>query len=209
MKQQYIEFKVSHQQITRTDDFFVVGGSQNYLKARFSFCEDWDGEQPVAVFTSGHRAYSVLIDGGECFVPWEVLQTKRFFVGCMAGARITSNAAEVAVCPCGVTEGVPAEDPTPSIYDQILAKLSGLEVVTEAQIEAAVAEYMEGNPAGVPIATAERLGVIRVGSNLKITEDGVLSVVTTNEAERDNTKPITSAGVYTQLGNIEVLLAAL
>lgn len=36
--------------------------------------------------------------------------------------------------------------------------------------------------------------------------DGVLKVNTTNEAEVDNTLPITSAGVYTQLGNIAALL---
>lgn len=48
-----------------------------------------------------------------------------------------------------------------------------------------------------------------VGDNLTISEDGVLSVRTTNEAEADNTLPITSAGVHTQLGNVEILLAAL
>ena len=37
-------------------------------------------------------------------------------------------------------------------------------------------------------------------------KDGVLSVNTTNEMERDNTLPITSAGVYTTVGNIEALL---
>ena len=37
-------------------------------------------------------------------------------------------------------------------------------------------------------------------------KDGVLSVNTTNDAEKDNTLPMTSAGVYTQVGNIEVLL---
>lgn len=64
-------------------------------------------------------------------------------------------------------------------------------------------------PSKVPNATREQAGVIRVGDNLEITPDGVLSVMTTNEAEADNTKPITSAGVHTQLGNIEILLAAL
>jgi hypothetical protein len=39
-----------------------------------------------------------------------------------------------------------------------------------------------------------------------IRTDGVLKVNTTNNAEADNTLPITSAGVYTQLGNIQVLL---
>ena len=37
-------------------------------------------------------------------------------------------------------------------------------------------------------------------------KDGVLSVNTTDNAEKDNTLPISSAGVYTHIGNIEVLL---
>lgn len=37
-------------------------------------------------------------------------------------------------------------------------------------------------------------------------EDGVLSVNTTNAIEQDNTLPITSAGVYAAVGNIEELL---
>ena len=37
-------------------------------------------------------------------------------------------------------------------------------------------------------------------------ENGVLSVNTTNDMEQDNTLPITSAGVYNTVGNIEVLL---
>lgn len=37
-------------------------------------------------------------------------------------------------------------------------------------------------------------------------ENGVLSVNTTNQMEQDNTLPITSAGVYATVGNIEALL---
>lgn len=55
-------------------------------------------------------------------------------------------------------------------------------------------------------ATTEKLGGIIVGENLAITKEGVLSVMTTNLAEEDNTRPITSAGVNTIVGNIEVLL---
>lgn len=39
-----------------------------------------------------------------------------------------------------------------------------------------------------------------------ILKDGVLSVNTTDMMEKDNTLPITSAGVYATVGNIEVLL---
>ena len=62
-------------------------------------------------------------------------------------------------------------------------------------------------PSGaLPIATESTLGAVKVGNNLQITEDGTLSVNTTNQMEQDNTLPITSAGVYTTVGNIEVLL---
>lgn len=39
-----------------------------------------------------------------------------------------------------------------------------------------------------------------------IVSDGVLSVDVATDAEEDNTKPITSAAVYNELGNIEILL---
>lgn len=73
-------------------------------------------------------------------------------------------------------------------------------------------EYVESQlpvSEGMDFASPDRAGTIKVGENLTISEDGVLSVVTTNTAEQDNTKPMTSAGVYTLAGNIEVLLAAL
>lgn len=47
-----------------------------------------------------------------------------------------------------------------------------------------------------------------VGANLVI-QAGVLKVDTTNAAEQDNTKPITSAGTYVIVGNIETLLSAI
>lgn len=46
---------------------------------------------------------------------------------------------------------------------------------------------------------------LEAGDNVEIV-DNKISVLTTNEAIEDNTTPITSAGVYTQLGNISVLL---
>ena len=55
-------------------------------------------------------------------------------------------------------------------------------------------------------ATSQEAGVVKVGENLKI-DEGVLSVETTNDAEEDNTKPMTSAGVYVELGNINILLS--
>ncbi len=56
-------------------------------------------------------------------------------------------------------------------------------------------------------ATKDHLGLIRVGENLNITTDGILSVDVATEADPDNTKPITSAAVNTIVGNIDALLS--
>lgn len=63
--------------------------------------------------------------------------------------------------------------------------------------------------APLPIASSEILGGIKIGGNLKIDENGVLSVDTATKVMQDNTKPITSGAVFTEVGNIEELLKAL
>lgn len=58
----------------------------------------------------------------------------------------------------------------------------------------------------VDIASSENLGVIRVGENLNIDENGVLSVDIAETVEQDNSRPITSAAVHMTVGNINALL---
>ncbi len=45
------------------------------------------------------------------------------------------------------------------------------------------------------------------GENVDITEDNTINVLTTDEAEEGNTRPITSGGVYSILNGIETLLS--
>lgn len=47
-----------------------------------------------------------------------------------------------------------------------------------------------------------------LGRTLKVTS-GVLDVNTSTEVEQDNTLPITSAAVYTEVGNINALLGTI
>lgn len=56
------------------------------------------------------------------------------------------------------------------------------------------------------VASVDSLGLIKIGDNLKIETDGKLSVDTTDIVEQDNTKPITSAAVHVEVGNINALL---
>lgn len=61
----------------------------------------------------------------------------------------------------------------------------------------------------IPIATTSRLGGVKVGDHLSITEDGVLSVIVANEIDEDNTHPVSAATVYTEVGNINALLQSI
>ena len=51
-------------------------------------------------------------------------------------------------------------------------------------------------------------GSYTIGDGL-VVKDGKLSVDTANAVEQDNTKPITSAAVYAEVGNINALLATI
>lgn len=48
----------------------------------------------------------------------------------------------------------------------------------------------------------------KIGDGLKVV-NSTLMVDTANAVEQDNTRPVTSAAVYVEIGNIEALLAAL
>ena len=58
-------------------------------------------------------------------------------------------------------------------------------------------------------ATTVELGGIIVGDDLSVTAEGRLSVLKANAVEQDNTRPITAAAVYMEVGNINALLATI
>lgn len=71
--------------------------------------------------------------------------------------------------------------------------------MTSQQISAKISNKIVYTGAGVEY---------KAGDNIKI-EKNTISVITTNEAEEDNTIPITSGGVYKELGNINALLSTI
>lgn len=75
--------------------------------------------------------------------------------------------------------------------------VKGIDYFTEDDIEEIASRVSGGGPVQTEIKTDH---------TLRIDESGVLSVNTTNDMEQDNTLPITSAGVYATVGNIEALL---
>lgn len=194
----------------------VISHNSDYV-AEFEFDEEWQDKVKTVYFVCEDGSYqAVVMSGNSCGVPMLDGEHRRIFVGVQAGsAGKPSILKTTRPCCLKVADsiadllGQPIPDPTPDVYQQIIAMLEDIKKgeVSPEDIQKAVDNYLTENPISVDIATTEKAGIVAVGKNLSITKDGVLSVDTTDNAEQDNTKPITSAGVNLVVGNINAILA--
>lgn len=201
---------------TITEGEEVISHNSDYV-IDFDFDEEWTDNYKTVYFVCEDGSHQpIVINGNTCPVPVLDGEHRRIFVGVQAGS-IEKPSVLKTTCPCCLKVrdsiadllGQPIPDPTPDVYQQIMALLEDIKQgeVSPEDIQKAVDNYLTENPISVDIATTEKAGIVAVGKNLSITEDGVLSVDTTDDAEQDNTKPITSAGVNLVVGNINAILA--
>nr|DAP40670.1 MAG TPA: Paired amphipathic helix protein [Caudoviricetes sp.] len=194
----------------------VISHNSDYV-AEFEFDEEWQDKVKTVYFVCEDGSYqAVVMSGNSCGVPMLDGEHRRIFVGVQAGAAEKPSILKTTrPCCLKVKDsiadylGQPIPDPTPDVYQQIMALLEDIKQgeVSPEDIQKAVDNYLTENPISVDIATTEKAGIVTVGKNLSITKDGVLSVDTTDDVTQDNTKPITSAGVNLVVGNINALLA--
>ena len=149
-----LTFAVTNQIIKRTDHFRPAALSQNYLRAGFSFSEDWDDDaDKIAIFTTQcGRSYEVILDeADECGVPWEVLtEPGYFFVSAYSGDRITATKASVYIEDTGyVDDPTATSDPSIDVYAQLTALID--ERTSEEGIGAIVLQYLEDHPPEAPV----------------------------------------------------------
>ena len=167
-------------------------GTREYLKAEFSFSEEWDGMTKTAFFRGAGNTYSQLLENDACTVPAEVLTAPgRVGVsvsGTLGETIITTDIKSFTV-PATLSGGTPS-DPEPTVWQQILDKVdetkqiaqsvredveAGKFAATAEMVERVVSTYMtglspemhrnifRGKSLGESI-TAEQLEVIRDGS---------------------------------------------
>lgn len=119
-----LQFTVSNQRIDRTDVFTIVEGSDNYLKAQFSFTADWNGMIKTGVFIDEDgNVHPSLCINDICDVPTEWLVKQRGAVGVIGSdgvTKITTDAVKVRIRDKGYTgEGID-EDSMDGYFDQIM-----------------------------------------------------------------------------------------
>ncbi len=174
----------------------VVADTIDYLEMKFNFrTDDWDGLSKWAHFANGDTVYDIPLTD-DCIRredhlnltagEWRVYLHGNAFADGQVVERITTNTEILRVIPTGTLDGEPFPEMPASVTEQILARLSWLESGGGGG----------GSGGGVSFVLGETLEL----------DNGVLNVKTTNAAERDNTLPITSSGVYTIVGNIGAVL---
>jgi hypothetical protein len=134
-------FTVRNQHIQRTDRFYPVKKSKNYLYASFDFkTSDWDGKIKSAIFAgSGIEPIIVILEDDKCLVPWEVLECDSFTVSVFAGDLITADTAYIKMWDTGYEEGKTPEEPTPTVYQQLMEKVEEVKEVCETAISESAA----------------------------------------------------------------------
>ena len=143
----YIKFNVHNQIIKRTDTNRVVADSRNYLYAAFNFSEEWTGTK-TAIFKNGDVVKHVILENDECLVPWEVIKSGKLTVSVFCGDLITADEETVYILQSGYEYGGAPQDPSPTVYEQIITMLNEIETggIPDDKIAAAVQAYLEAHP---------------------------------------------------------------
>lgn len=194
----------------------LTAGMAKAVTVEFVFSDDWDGLTKTAVFSAGRTTVDVLEsawDGNKVVVPNEILAdagpiARVGVYGANADGLILPTVWVTLgkVMPAAEPSGDPGADPTLPIWAQLqnqIGDLDDLQTYNKGNLVDAINEARNsgGGSGG---------GGYTIGDGLKIdAATNTLSVDTAEAVEKDNTKPVTSAAVYTEVGNINALLATI
>lgn len=169
----------THSKLSKVCDCDAVEGTVNALKSQFQFrTADWDNTIKTAVFLKGQPSETIkeedvtrriLDENNECQVPYEVFDGNYFSVGVFGIAedyRIVSNWMVYKVLDgCFVSGGAP-QDPSPSVYEQIMGILNKVTVSSVLSVN---------KQTGDVVLTAKDIGAVTEEDVMQTIED-VLNV---------------------------------
>lgn len=193
----------------------LTAGMAKAVTVEFVFSDDWSGLTKTAVFSAGRTTVDVLEsawDGNKVVVPHEILAdagpiARVGVYGANADGLILPTVWVTLgkVMPAAEPSGDPGADPTLPIWAQLqnqIGDLDDLKTYNKGNLVDAINEARSSGGSGG--------GGYTIGDGLKLdAATNTLSVDTAEAVEKDNTKPVTSAAVYTEVGNINALLATI
>lgn len=193
----------------------MTAGMAKAVTVEFVFSDDWSGLTKTAVFSAGRTTVDVLEsawDGNKVVVPHEILAdagpiARVGVYGANADGLILPTVWVTLgkVMPAAEPSGDPGADPTLPVWAQLqnqIGDLDDLKTYNKGNLVDAINEARSSGGSGG--------GGYTIGDGLKLdAATNTLSVDTADKVEQDNTKPVTSAAVYTEVGNINALLATI
>ena len=193
----------------------LTAGMAKAVTVEFVFSPAWDGLTKTAVFSNGKTTVDVLAanwDGDTVPVPHEVLAVpgRHARVGVYgadeSGVVLPTVWVSLGkVQPGADPSGDVSADPALPVWAQLqkqIGDLDDLQTYNKGNLVAAINEARNSGGSGG--------GGYTIGDGLKLdAATNTLSVDTAAAVEKDNTKPVTSAAVYTEVGNINALLATI
>lgn len=193
----------------------LTAGMAKAVTVKFVFSDDWDGLTKTAVFSNGKTTVDVLAanwDGDTVPVPHEVLAVpgRHARVGVYgadeSGVVLPTVWVSLGkVQPGADPSGDASADPSLPVWAQLqsqIGDLDDLQTYNKGNLVDAINEARSSGGSGG--------GGYTIGEGLKLdAATNTLSVDTAAAVEKDNTKPVTSAAVYTEVGNINALLATI
>lgn len=193
----------------------LTAGMSKAVTVQFVFSPAWDGLTKTAVFTNGKTTVDVLAaswEGDTVPIPNEVLAVpgRHARVGVYGANKSGVILPTVWVSlgkvqPGADPSGDETADPTLPVWAQLqkqIGDLDDLKTYNKGNLVAAINEARNSGGSGG--------GGYTIGEGLKLdAATNTLSVDTAAAVEKDNTKPVTSAAVYTEVGNINALLATI
>lgn len=193
----------------------LTAGMSKAVTVQFVFSPEWDGLTKTAVFSNGKTTVDVLAanwDGDTVLVPHEVLAVpgRHARVGVYGADEsgvvlptvwVSLGKVQPGADPSGDTSADPSLPVWAQLQNQI-GDLDDLKTYNKGNLVDAINEARQsGGGSG---------GGYTIGDGLKLdAATNTLSVDTAAAVEKDNTKPVTSAAVYTEVGNINALLATI
>lgn len=193
----------------------LTAGMSKAVTVQFVFSPEWDGLTKTAVFSNGKTTVDVLAanwDGDTVPVPHEVLAVpgRHARVGVYgadeSGVVLPTVWVSLGkVQPGADPSGDASADPALPVWAQLqkqIGDLDDLKTYNKGNLVDAINEARNSGGSGG--------GGYTIGDGLKLdAATNTLSVDTAAAVEKDNTKPVASAAVYTEVGNINALLATI
>lgn len=193
----------------------LTAGMSKAVTVQFVFSPEWDGLTKTAVFSNGKTTVDVMAanwDGDTVPVPHEVLAVpgRHARVGVYgadeSGVVLPTVWVSLGkVQPGADPSGDASADPSLPVWAQLqsqIGDLDDLQTYNKGNLVDAINEARSSGGSGG--------GGYTIGDGLKLdAATNTLSVDTAAAVEKDNTKPVTSAAVYTEVGNINALLATI